>query len=89
MSADASAEADAHVDTPLNTESTTVTIAYDNQFMPSIYNTEYQAKMFCCLFLLYILATSKVIPAPYRLVTVCTHAEFIVLPHWDTKSPAP
>ena len=24
----------------------------------------------------------------YRLVTVCTHSDFIVLPHWDTRPPA-
>ena len=25
----------------------------------------------------------------YRLVTVCTNGDFIVLPHWKTRPPAP
>ena len=25
----------------------------------------------------------------YQLVTMCTHGDFIVLPHWETRPPAP
>ena len=25
----------------------------------------------------------------HQLVTVCTHGDFIVLPHWDIRAPAP
>ena len=25
----------------------------------------------------------------YRLVTVCANGDFIVLPHWETRSPVP
>ena len=37
-----------------------------------------------CLSLFYIQATSKYI----LLVTVLTHSNFIVLPHWETRPPA-
>ena len=35
----------------------------------------------------YVLATSKVIR--YLLVTVCTHGDFIELPHWEIRLQAP
>ena len=41
-----------------------------------------------CLLLSYILATSKVIISG-RLMTVCTHGDFIMLPHWESRPPAP
>ena len=37
----------------------------------------------------YVLVTSKVSPGRDRLVTMCTHSDFIVLPHWDIRPPAP
>ena len=39
-----------------------------------------------CLLLFYILGTSKVM---YRLMTMCTHGDFIVPPLWDTRPSAP
>ena len=40
----------------------------------------------CCLLEFYILATSN--QDGYRLVTGCTHGDFIVLPQWKTMSTA-
>ena len=39
--------------------------------------------------LFYILATSTVISEWVRLVTVRTHGDLIVLPHWETRPSAP
>ena len=36
-----------------------------------------------------VLTTCKVISSLHRLVTVCTHGDLIVLPHWEIRLPAP
>ena len=42
-----------------------------------------------CKAVLHGYGTSPLEGELYRLVTVCTHGDFIVLPHWNTRPLAP